>query len=401
MAAAARKAPNYTLWSIVCLLLSVPLALSFYERRAREPVQVVRFAAFNVALNRPTAGALLQELRGGGSEAGKRLAAVVQRAQPDVLLLCELDHDDAGATAKAFADEYLAVSQLGLAPIRYEFSFVAPSNTGEPTGLDLDKDGRSDGPGDAYGYGAFPGQYGMALLSRHPILADRARTFRTLPWSAMPGALRPDGYYDDAAWARLRLSSKSHWDVPIGVGAQIVHALCAHPTPPAFDGPEDRNGRRNHDEIRFWVDYLTPGRGEWIVDDAGEAGGLRDGEHFVVLGDLNCDPVDGDSRRDALAALLGHARVFDPQPRSSGGVEWSRKQFGANATHGGDASLDTGDFEDAVGAGPGNLRVDYVLPSRTLRTVQAAVFWPAEREPGAALATASDHRLVWVDVVAP
>ena len=399
--AAVRKAPNYTLWSIVCLLLSVPLALSFYERRAREPVQVVRFAAFNVALNRPTAGALLQELRGGGSEAGKRLAAIVQRAQPDVLLLCELDHDDAGAAAKAFADEYLAVSQQGLTPIRYEFTFVAPSNTGEPTGRDLDRDGRSDGPGDAHGYGAFPGQYGMALLSRHPILADRARTFRALPWSAMPGALRPEGHYDDATWAQLRLSSKSHWDVPIGVGAQIVHALCAHPTPPAFDGPEDRNGRRNHDEVRFWVDYLTPGKGEWIVDDAGTAGGLPDGSHFVVLGDLNCDPVDGDSRREALAALLGHGRVFDPQPRSSGGVEWSRKQFGANATHGGDASLDTGDFEDAVGVGPGNLRVDYVLPSRSLRTVQGEVFWPAEREPGAGLATASDHRLVWVDVVAP
>ena len=399
--AAARKAPNYTLWSIVCLLLSVPLALSFYERRAREPVQVVRFAAFNVALNRPAAGALLQELRGGGSEAGKRLAAIVQRAQPDVLLLCELDHDDAGAAVKAFADEYLAVSQQGLTPIRYEFTFVAPSNTGEPTGRDLDRDGRSDGPGDAHGYGAFPGQYGMVLLSRHPILADRARTFRTLPWSAMPGALRPEGHYDDATWAQLRLSSKSHWDVPIGVGAQIVHALCAHPTPPAFDGPEDRNGRRNHDEVRFWVDYLTPGKGEWIVDDAGTAGGLPDGAHFVVLGDLNCDPVDGDSRREALAALLGHGRVSDPQPRSSGGVEWSRKQFGANATHGGDASLDTGDFEDAVGKGPGNLRVDYVLPSRSLRTVQAEVFWPAEREPGAALATASDHRLVWVDVVAP
>jgi endonuclease/exonuclease/phosphatase family metal-dependent hydrolase len=217
----------------------------------------------------------------------------------------------------------------------------------------------------------------------------------------MPGALRPEGHYDDATWAQLRLSSKSHWDVPIGVGAQIVHALCAHPTPPAFDGPEDRNGRRNHDEVRFWVDYLTPGKAEWIVDDAGTAGGLPDGSHFVVLGDLNCDPVDGDSRREALAALLGHGRVFDPQPRSSGGVEWSRKQFGANATHGGDASLDTGDFEDAVGVGPGNLRVDYVLPSRSLRTVQGEVFWPAEREPGAGLATASDHRLVWVDVVAP
>ena len=401
MAAAAKPGPRYTLWSIVCLLLSVPLAMSFYERRTRERVEVVRFASYNVALNRQAPGQLLQELRGGGSAAAKHVAAVVQRIQPDVLLLCEVDHDDAGAAAAAFADEYLAVSQQGLAPIRFEYRWVAPSNTGEPTGRDLDKDGRTDGPGDAYGYGAFPGQYGMVLLSRHPILADKARTFRQLPWSAMPGALRPEGWYDDAAWAALRLSSKSHWDVPIGVGKQVVHALCSHPTPPAFDGPEDRNGCRNHDEIRFWVDCLTPGKGDWIVDDAGVRGGLPAGEHFVVLGDLNCDPVDGASRREALAALLAHPRVFDPQPRSSGGAEWSMKQFGANATHGGDAAMDTGDFDDEVGKGPGNLRVDYALPSRSLRSVQAGVCWPAEREPGAVAAAASDHRLVWVDVVAP
>jgi endonuclease/exonuclease/phosphatase family metal-dependent hydrolase len=402
MASAPTKpAPNYTRWSLLCIALSIPLAILFYQRRLREPVAVVRFATFNVALNRPAPGQLLQELRGGGSAAAKQLAAIVQRAQPDVLLLCEVDHDDAGAAAAAFADEYLAVSQQGLAPIRFEYRWIAPSNTGEPTGRDLDKDGRADGPGDAYGYGAFPGQYGMVLLSRHPILADKARTFRLLPWAAMPGALRPEGAYDDATWAALRLSSKSHWDVPIGIGGQVVHALCSHPTPPAFDGPEDRNGCRNHDEIRFWVDYLTPGKGDWIVDDAGARGGLPDGERFVVMGDLNCDPKDGDSRRQALLDLLAHPRAQDPEPRSSGGVEWSRKQFGANATHAGDALLDTGDFDDAVGKGPGNLRVDYVVPARSLRVVQAAVFWPAEREAGAALAPASDHRLVWVDVAAP
>jgi len=44
----------------------------------------------------------------------------------------------------------------------------------------------------------------------------------------------------------LRLSSKSHWDVPIDIplGAGLtkrVHMLLHHPTPPAFDGPEGRN----------------------------------------------------------------------------------------------------------------------------------------------------------------
>ena len=56
--------------------------------------------------------------------------------------------------------------------------------------------------------------------------------------------------------AVLRLSCKIHWDVPVQIGSETVHFLVSHPTPPAFDGPEDRNGRRNHDEIRFWADYI-------------------------------------------------------------------------------------------------------------------------------------------------
>jgi endonuclease/exonuclease/phosphatase family metal-dependent hydrolase len=165
-----------------------------------------------------------------------------------------------------------------------------------------------------------------------------------------------------------------------------------------FDGPEDRNGCRNHDEIRFWVDYLTPEKAEWIVDDAGTAGGLPPNESFVLLGDLNCDPADGDARREALAALRTHPRVFDPEPKSLGGAEQSKKQWGTNAEHRGDPALDTGDFADEPGKGPGNLRLDYVLVSRNLHVARSAVFWPPSFEPTALLVAASDHRLVWADV---
>lgn len=392
-------------WSLLCLAASVPLVAYLAGRNSR-PAPVTRFATFNVALNRPEPGALLQELQGGGSAAGRRLAAIVQQLRADVLLLCELDRDDAAAAAAVFAREYLAVPQEGQRPVHYEYSYCGEVNTGVPSGHDLDGDGRVGGPGDAHGHGAFPGQYGMVLLSRHPILVDRVRTFRTLAWAAMPGALRPDGLGDDA-WAARRLSSKSHWDVPIGVGdpaagGRIVHALCSHPTPPVFDGPEDRNGRRNHDEIRFWVDYLTPERAGWIVDDAGGRGGLPPDAAFVVLGDLNCDPVDGDGRREALQALLAHPRVQDPAPRSRGGAAAAMAQFGRNAQHAGDPALDTGDFADAPGdgpgSGPGNLRVDYALPSRRLRVAHSGVFWPLPHEPGAGRIDASDHRPVWVDL---
>ena len=241
----------------------------------------------------------------------------------------------------------------------------------------------------------------MAVLSRHRILAGEIRTFRELQWSAMPEATRPEGFYPEDVWSKLRLSSKSHWDVPIGVSDKRIHLLCSHPTPPVFDGPEDRNGCRNHDEIRFWVDYLTPSKSDWIVDDKGARGGLAENADFVLLGDLNCDPVDGEGQRDALLALLAHPRVRDPQPRSEGAVEEKTVEWGANATQKGDPAFDTGDFEDVPGKGPGNLRVDYVLLSRTLDAAGQAVFWPRDFMAASRLVEASDHLLVWVDVAVP
>ena len=396
---------HYTRMALVCMVLSVPLVYHLATRNRVSGSPTVRFASYNLALNRSAPGELLDELRGGGSAKARQLAEVIQRARVDVILLNELDRDDNDEAMRVFAEEYLAVSQGGQDPIVFPYRFSAAVNTGAPSGMDLDSDGAVLGPQDAFGYGQFEGQYGMALLSRYPILEDRVRTFQKLLWSAMPGALRPEGYYPDEIWQRLRLSSKSHWDVPIGVGTRddgyVVHALCSHPTPPAFDGEEDRNGCRNHDEIRFWVDYLTPNEAGWIVDDRGVAGGLAAGESFVVLGDLNCDPVDGESRREALLALLAHPRVQDTEPKSLGGPEQKLKQFGVNMQHQGDPGLDTGDFSDQPGKGPGNLRVDYALPSSDLVIAGAAVYWPRAFELTFPLAVASDHRLVWVEFSRP
>ena len=394
--------PNYALLSVLCMGLSVPFIYYLANRNVENPT--VRVATFNLALNRKAPGELLAELRGGESQPAKQLAEIIQRHHIDVILLNELDRDEATAAVEVFAREYLAVPQNGADAIDYQFTYCGAVNTGEPSGKDLNADGKVGGAQDAFGYGAFPGQYGMAVLSRYPILTDRVRTFQKVKWSAMPDALRPEGYYSDDVWQHLRLSSKSHWDVPIGIGTVkdgfVLHALCSHPTPPSFDGVEDRNGCRNHDEIRFWVDYLTEGKASWIVDDAGESGGLPVGERFVVMGDLNCDPVDGDSQRGAIQALIGHERVQDAEPRSLGGVEQKVKQFGVNMTQQGDPGLDTGDFDDKVGQGPGNLRVDYVLPSKSLQVLQAGVNWPKSHEPSLRRAEASDHRLVWVEFMA-
>jgi len=247
----------------------------------------VRFATFNASLNRFSEGQALADLSAPGNAQASAVAEIIQRTRPDVLLINEFDYEADEALAAAFQDNYLSVAQdPDLAPIDYPHVFVAPSNTGIPSGFDLDNDGAVGGPNDAFGFGFFPGQFGMAVLSRYRIDEEAVRTFQTFLWKDMPGALLPDDpstpepadWYSPEELEVFRLSSKSHWDVPIVIGRKTVHFLVSHPTPPVFDGPEDRNGTRNHDEIRFWADYIRPGRrSSYTYDDAGRRGGLEGG----------------------------------------------------------------------------------------------------------------------------
>jgi hypothetical protein len=369
-----------------------------------------RFATFNASLNRAAAGELVADLSTPDDVQAQAVAEVIQRVRPDVLLINEFDFDAAGSAARLFQRNYLSVGRNGARPISYRYRFVAPSNTGIPSGFDLDNNGIVGGPNDAFGFGAYPGQFGMAVFSRYPILRHRVRTFQLFLWKDMPGALLPDDpatpapadWYSPAELAVFRLSSKSHWDLPVLIGGRVIHALVSHPTPPVFDGPEDRNGTRNHDEIRLWSDYVLSSRSGYIYDDQGRQGGLKPGARFVIMGDQNADPLDGDSVAGAAQQLLDNPRVNTSlTPTSPGGPEQAALQGGANLTHRGDPAFDTADFVDVPG--PGNLRVDYVLPSRNLRMLAGAVFWPASSDPlfrlvGVFPFPTSDHRLVWVDV---
>ena len=336
-------------------------------------------------------------------------AEILRRVRPDVVLINEIDApssvedrdsvNPAENAAELFIKQYLATNRSGLEPLTYPYIYIAPSNTGIPTGHDLDNDGKTDGPADSFGFGRYPGEYGMALLSRFPIQADGVRTFRKLLWKEMPGNLMPDGkegrpdFYCQAEIDLFRLSSKSHWDLPVSIRGKVIHLLCSHPTPPVFDGPEDSNGRRNFDEIRFWSDYLTGHKSaEWIHDDRGGKGGLPDDAPFVILGDLNAEPVRGDATygKMAIDLLLTHPRVSDPRPTSVGATEQPDK-LGLK----GFLPFKTSDFG----------RLDYVLPAKGLRSVRSGVFWPSLKSPWFHLVdtpkSSSDHRLVWVDVEIP
>jgi len=364
---------------IFVLLLSAAASLI-----ARAEPATLRIATFNIEDVRT------EHLSGPEDPKLREIAAIIQSIRPDILFLNEIQFDaPQGSNAQRFADLYLATAQSldgqPQQPLRM-IAFAAPSNTGVHSGFDLDRNGRVDPKpgardfaGDCWGYGQFPGHFAMALLVREgfTIDTDNARTFQRFRWADMPGALLPVVPDTNASWlapeaARdFPLSSKSHWDIPVRTpeGATI-HILASHPTPPVFDGPEDRNGRRNHDEIRFWGEFLSGA--DWITDDRGQRGGLPPDAHFVIVGDLNADPRSGDSLDNPIGRwLLQNPRLGpDPMPSS----ESTMPKLDPN---------DTAQF---------GLRVDYVLPGATLTVVGTGM----RRAEGP-----SDHFPVWIDVQVP
>ncbi|WP_233998403.1 endonuclease/exonuclease/phosphatase family protein [Pseudoalteromonas sp. T1lg48] len=230
----------------------------------------------------------------------------------------------------------------------------------------------------------------MLLLSRYAIDTDTVRTFQQLPWHTQTDAVAPtlkgQAFYDQQTWQAARLSSKSFWDIPLVVADQRLHILASHPTPPVFDGPEDRNGLRNYAEIKLLADYIASDAPAYLVDDKGQVGGLRGAGRFVILGDLNAAPQGPKARPAAINQVLNHPKVDSSvAPQSKGGAESATEPY---------AKYYTASWQ---------ARADYVLPSKHgLRPLGGGVYWPSKGEPGYELVRdrklSSDHRLVWLDV---
>jgi endonuclease/exonuclease/phosphatase family metal-dependent hydrolase len=322
------------------LALSLGLCLSTCSQHLMAKPQL-KVATFNVSMEaenylprgaRGNSQVLIDVLAHGEHPQVKNIAAIIQRVRPDILLLNEFDYiEDPALGVEAFIKNYLQQPQAGSEPIDYPYYYYSTVNTGQPSPYDLDNDGVISGVGaDAWGFGFYPGQYGMVLLSKYPITLDKVRTFQHFKWQDMPGHLvttKADGspWYSREAWQQFPLSSKAHWDIPVQVAETTIHILASHPTPPVFDGPENRNGKRNHDEIRFWTDYLTPEQSGYIYDDQGNKGGLPADSRFVVLGDLNASAEgEGDALLAGITTLVQHSKVNnDLIPTSPGGAEHS------------------------------------------------------------------------------
>jgi hypothetical protein len=329
----------------------------------------LRIATWNAGLDRSGPGLLVRDLAEGTDPQTLAVVRVLAALDADVILLTAVDYDRGGVALELLAD------RLAAAGLDYPHRFALRPNTGMQTGFDVDGNGRRGDPRDAQGFGLFSGNGGMAILSRLPLDEAGARDFSGFLWRDLPGGLGSDP--PDLA-AVQRLATTGFWDVPLLTEGGPLHLLAWHATPPVFDGPEDRNGRRNHDEAAFWRLFLD-----------GALPMPPPEEPFVLLGDGNLDPADGDGLRDGIAALLSHPGVQDPAPMGG--------QDRADPGQTGDPRLDTVLYPDL-----GGLRLDYVLPSTGLEVAGAGVLWPAEADPLLPdLNAASHHFPVWVDVTLP
>ena len=360
-----------------------------------QPV-ALRVATFNVEDVRG------EQLAGDDDPRLRQIAAILQRIRPNIVLLNEIEtgQEDGPSNAEKFAYNYLAVSQgEGLRPLFYE-TYTPETNTGVHSGFDLDNSGtietavpeqserQTDAQrvygNDCYGFGTFPGQYGMALFvdRRLRIETEGIRTLREFHWKDLPGANPPknsDGsdWYDAEEWDIFRLASKTFADVPIQLpNGTVLHALISHPTPPAFDGEERRNKLRNHDEIRLIRAYIDNEAA--LYDDSGVSGGLGADSQFVILGDLNADPADGSSVEMTIFSQLFTSSKLAKDAHPSSLIEVDRLD-----------RTDTARF---------GLRVDYVLPSAGITITESGV-WRESSDADAPFP--SDHFPVWADVIVP
>jgi hypothetical protein len=354
--------PSLPIWFLAVIFLgAVPFGPAF--------AQNLRIATYNIDFSDKGPGLVLQSLRNGGTDQQNAVVAVIAALKADILLLTGIDYDAGGATLAALNDALLRFGYPYLVPLR--------PNSGVMTPFDINGNGRFGEPRDAMAYGRYAGEGGMAVLSRLPIDRASIRDFSAFLWADLPQSQTIDT--DPALRAMQRLSSGGHYEIPITLpSGQTFHLLAYYAGPPAFDGPEDRNGRRNHDETAFWLRLMG---GDLPFDPPRPP--------FAIIGQTSLDPVDGGGRPQALLQLLGHPALQDPAPRGTHGRN--------EPNHQGDAALDT-----VLYSGLGGLRVGYVLPSADIKVQGAGVMWPQDSSLLAqTLATASRHRPVWVDIALP
>ncbi len=331
---------------------------------------------------------LVSPLASGNHVRARLIARTVQMNDPDVLVLTGVSYDESERIAEQMQQLYFAAGQNGQRGISFPHYFTAPTNSGQESGADLDGDGTIGGPEDALGYGEYPGQYGMIVFSKHPILADEARTFQRFLWRDLPENSMPEEY-SELEEAIVRLQETSMWDVPIEVSedGEPLHIVASSI---ASKVPSEADAARAEDIRRVLADYVS-GRAWYLSDDDGRHGGIDPLAPFVVAGtptaQVSAQPED-------LSPLLDSPALQDPEPEAITEVPLSTRP----------GSLEETD-PTATRYVPGeqDRRASFVLPQATLDVSAAGVFWPGPGEFGHSVVDPESgyslqSRLVWTDL---
>lgn len=349
------------------------------------------------------------ELVAGETPRVRQIAQVIQRIRPNVVVLSGLAYDaeggpgvpkegQAGSNAARLVEGYLAKPQAtDLQPLSFTAS-MPPTNSGMPSGMDLDRSGKvvtefslsaeAANPafsGDAWGPGAYPGQFGLAILVDPRLtLGKDVRTFRLMPWDYMPSASlppAPEGQTGKGGWftpeqlKTVRLAATTTIDAPITLpNGRVVHVVSSNPSVLGGTDQQQRRARRHRDEIRFLADYVE-GLG-YIVDDSGVGGGLSTDATFVIMGQFNASPEDERSLGDPIASVL---------------FSTTRLNVGVTPLGEGDGPRDATSRDGR--------RTTYMLPSANIGIVAAGVWRvPPVDEQGRAMAFPSADFPVWMDL---
>ncbi len=341
------------------------LAVSFFLFGALAALaDTFKIATYNTELSQDGPGLLLRALETRRLPQVEAVLATLAAADADILILQGIDWDLEHAALTALTTR---LSELGMDS---PFTFSREPNSGSATALDMNGDGKRATAADTQSYGAFRGAHGLAVLSRFPLQTEEARDLSTLLWHELPDANLPT-HADDTpfpsreAQSIQRLSSTNHWILPVKISeASQINLVVFHATPPVFDGPEDRNGKRNRDELLL-LQKILDGSYPPPIDGP-----------IILVGDANLDPDKGAGQKQAIRELLAHPRLQDTRPHGeihqNATVNWQQT---------------------------GPMRVDYVLPETSLETVRSAVLWPKDQTHPAH--SASRHYLVWVEIVIP
>ena len=155
-------------------------------RTSETNVQTVRFATFNTALSRSEAGVLFNELSTGSCIQARCIATIIQEVKPDVLLLQEIDLPNGGEDMEGshqlldlLINKYFCLGGKNPLPANhFQYKYPIQVNTGK-TSPSLSPIGHSKKGHNAFGYGKHHGQYGMAILSKFPIIIEKIKTFQS------------------------------------------------------------------------------------------------------------------------------------------------------------------------------------------------------------------------------